>query len=297
MPETVVACAVLVADVCDSTRLYEAIGDERAHRLIGECMASLVAQIDTEGGRVIKKLGDGILSTLPTAEASFNAAVGMQKAQANKEISIRVGLNYGPVLERENDVFGDTVNIAAHLTAYAKAGEVFMTEEFVRSLPQPLISRAQFLDRSSFKGRAAPTNIYRAASVGGDAADMTVIGGGVIAVEPQPTSLALRHRKWELTIAQGSREFTVGRDAGCDVVVEGPFVSRVHAAFRIRRGKFYLLDRSANGTFVAYKDSEPVFLKREEIQLHDSGIISLGEDFVHGQENLIYYDCRVRSAG
>ena len=44
-------------------------------------------------------------------------------------LAIRVGLHWGPALEENGDVFGDTVNIAARMVALAKAGQILTTAE------------------------------------------------------------------------------------------------------------------------------------------------------------------------
>jgi len=50
--------AVLFGDVCDSTTIYEAIGDTRAHALITQLLARLDEGVKASAGTVVKTLGD-----------------------------------------------------------------------------------------------------------------------------------------------------------------------------------------------------------------------------------------------
>jgi pSer/pThr/pTyr-binding forkhead associated (FHA) protein len=68
-----------------------------------------------------------------------------------------------------------------------------------------------------------------------------------------------------------TNEFTVGRDAGCALVLSEPHVSRRHAAFLIKDGKLYLQDTgSANGTFVNDNRINIVVLKAGDIVRFDA---------------------------
>ncbi|MAY35155.1 MAG: hypothetical protein CMN84_03540 [Spongiibacteraceae bacterium] len=68
-----------------------------------------------------------------------------------------------------------------------------------------------------------------------------------------------------------TNEFTVGRDAGCTLVLSEPHVSRRHAAFLIKDGKLYLQDTgSANGTFVNDNRINVVVLKAGDIVRFDA---------------------------
>jgi hypothetical protein len=109
-------CAVLFADVAGSTRLYETLGDAAALKLVSELLSALRGVATRCGGRVVKNLGDEILCVFPDAAHALRAACDMQLA-AGGHCAVRVGLHCGEVLESGGDIFGDTVNTAARVTA------------------------------------------------------------------------------------------------------------------------------------------------------------------------------------
>ncbi len=89
--------AVMFADICGSTALYDRVGDAKARRLISWCIATMLAEVAPFQGALIKTIGDEIMCTFPSAEAAFNAACAMQNAVRNKRsedgvaMHIRVG--------------------------------------------------------------------------------------------------------------------------------------------------------------------------------------------------------------
>src|SRR5687767_9204380 len=107
---------VLFADVSGSTKLYETAGDATALEAISGCLAAATRATQLAGGRVVKTIGDEIMALLPGPDAAAHAAADMQgKIDALPEVAgtklgVRIGFHHGPVLQRDNDVFGDTVN-------------------------------------------------------------------------------------------------------------------------------------------------------------------------------------------
>ena len=117
--------AVLFADIAGSTRLYDTLGDIQAKFMVDECIALMRGIVAQYGGRVVKTIGDEVMCVLPDADSGCLAATDMQlKIMAlppvsNVKRAIRAGFHAGPVIEENNDVFGDTVNLAARMAGLA----------------------------------------------------------------------------------------------------------------------------------------------------------------------------------
>src|ERR687892_668949 len=105
--------AILFADVCDSTAIYESIGDASAHALINRLFGQLTRSVQANGGTVVKTLGDGMVCRFDQADAAFRAACDMQsravaaEAGQDTKLTIKVGFTWGPVVTASGDVFGD----------------------------------------------------------------------------------------------------------------------------------------------------------------------------------------------
>jgi len=80
----------------------------------------LVAGLD---GRVVKTMGDGVLFTADTPRAA--ADIALRLAELGDELPpVHVGVGWGPVLIRQGDCFGPTVNLASRVVGCAAGREV-----------------------------------------------------------------------------------------------------------------------------------------------------------------------------
>lgn len=87
--------------------------------------------------------------------------------------------------------------------------------------------------------------------------------------------------------AKSGKVLSLGRETACDVVVEGQFVSGVHAHIETDRNDFFLVDTSTNGTFVQTEDEKVQFVHRDRVRLWGCGWISLGET-LHASDPLLF---------
>jgi len=123
-----VNAAVAFADLAGFTALTEVHGDVLAAD-IAELLVSITNSVTVAGDRLVKAIGDAVLLTSPDAASGISLVVRLFDAcEADPEFpDLRAGLHYGPVVERANDIFGSTVNIAARITAKAAGGQILMT--------------------------------------------------------------------------------------------------------------------------------------------------------------------------
>ncbi|NJN53139.1 MAG: hypothetical protein HC809_16660 [Gammaproteobacteria bacterium] len=80
------------------------------------------------GGQTVKRSGDALLLRFVDPVAGVNAMAEMFRSTA---LQLRAGAHLGSILERDDDVFGDTVNRAARVTSLAREGEILLTEHLV----------------------------------------------------------------------------------------------------------------------------------------------------------------------
>ncbi len=123
--------AVMAADVADYSRLMTA-DEEGTHtrlgRLLREIIQPLVARHD---GEVFKTTGDGFLAEFPSSVQAVCCGIELQKkieADRSTGVSFRMGINAGPVLVDEGDVFGRTVIVAARLERMADPGGICVSQ-------------------------------------------------------------------------------------------------------------------------------------------------------------------------
>ena len=293
-----VEVGVMFADVTGSTRLYETLGDENANRIIGKVL-DVMAKI-TEGyqGFVIKTIGDEIMCRFTSANDCVRAAIECQEEISagiqgeTVEISIKVGLHFGPaILMEDGDVFGDAVNVAARMAGIAKGAQIITTQDSISLLDADLQDMSRQFDRTNVKGKEEEIIVYQV--VWEESDDVTRIEINTGDVDDQVRHLKLDFQDSKNSIASDDhRTFVIGRGVQSDLMCKTRLASRSHATLEFRRGKFILTDQSSNGTFVQTDDGESIFLRRQELMLWGSGYIGLGEEVSKEDPgNLIRYVC------
>lgn len=91
------------------------------------------AAVNAHGGRVVKRLGDGLMAAFDTPAEAVAAAWEAQEALSTIEVSghrpqQRAGVHFGRPRRIGGDYFGVDVNIAARMAAAAAGGEVLVSE-------------------------------------------------------------------------------------------------------------------------------------------------------------------------
>lgn len=283
MPNNTDDLVVFFADVAESTALYRRLGDVEALGVVSACLDALKAVLPRHQGRLVKTLGDAVMCLFPDAECAVDAAVDMHRAVGELRTSgvtvrIRIGLHSGPVVIGGDDVFGDTVNVAAYLADAANPDQILITEETLTALNPGRNDAVRPIFDAILKNSLARTSVCEVLWRD-DAAERTDINLQVTRLIPQDAgSLLLVLDGKERRVDYWHPTLTIGRERTCEVVVHNPLVSRRHATIRIERTQFYLVDHSVNGTFVTRENGEDIHVVRREILLEDRGGIRPGYD-------------------
>jgi hypothetical protein len=108
----------------------------------------------------------------------------------------------------------------------------------------------------------------------------------VAAVEPRPETIRLTVTLGNQTIELGQSRSVVhlGRGPENEFVIADPLASRMHARIEFRRDRFVLVDQSLNGTFVQVPGAPETVLRRDEMVLNETGLISLGKSTASDQQ-------------
>jgi class 3 adenylate cyclase len=126
---------LMFTDLRDSTRLYRRIGDAPAFGRVREHFEVLEQAIASEGGAIVKTMGDSVMATFRHPVAALRAVWNAQTRIAERGepmLWLKVGLHKGPCivvnLNERLDYFGSTVNITARLPDFSQGGELILSE-------------------------------------------------------------------------------------------------------------------------------------------------------------------------
>jgi class 3 adenylate cyclase len=128
----------LFTDLKRSTELYERVGDLVAFDLVRAHFRILLDVVASEGGAVVKTIGDAVMATFPTPDRAVAAALRMRDAMAGlnaehqgEDLALKIGIHEGPCLavslNDRQDYFGQTVNIAARVQSRADSHAILAT--------------------------------------------------------------------------------------------------------------------------------------------------------------------------
>jgi class 3 adenylate cyclase len=121
--------AIVFVDLSGFTRMTSERGDETAVRAATSLQRRADEAARRYGGRLVKLLGDGAMLRMSDAAAGVGAALDLVEAMnAEGALSSHAGVHAGSVIERDLDVFGQTVNLASRIADVAGPGEVLASE-------------------------------------------------------------------------------------------------------------------------------------------------------------------------
>jgi adenylate cyclase len=155
--------AIAFVDLSGFTSMTVAKGDEEAAKLAVRLSDLVQETTASRGGRSVKSLGDGVM--LHFREPSEAVAAALDLVEAVPQVGLpaaRVGITSGPVVFRDGDYFGRSVNTAARITDYARPSEVLISEAVAES-GAPSGSVFEDLGVVELKGMREPVRLFRAA--------------------------------------------------------------------------------------------------------------------------------------
>src|SRR5271163_100082 len=202
---------VMFCDLVGSTSLAAKLDPEDWRNLVGSYLDAASAAVNSLGGHVLKKLGDGLMALFGYPQAQENdgeravrAALAIQRALADlnarsaatgaPELSARIGLESGRVVvDSSGEVYGEAPNVAARVQSAAAPGEIWITLGVHRQIAGLFV--AEDKGEHELKGVAGKAQLYRVVRAsgggrrGGSRAPTPLVG--------RAEELDLLARRWE----------------------------------------------------------------------------------------------------
>jgi adenylate cyclase len=157
--------AIFAADIAGYSRLVAEDEEETLRRLASyrQVTDDFIAKA---GGRIFNTAGDAVLAEFPSAVEAVRCAIDIQESlrtrnmayPASRQMSFRIGITIGDVVERDGDLLGDGVNIAARLEGLAEVGGICISRAVHEQVANKL--SVQFADIGAQEVKNIPTPVH-----------------------------------------------------------------------------------------------------------------------------------------
>ncbi len=157
--------AIFAADIAGYSRLV-AEDEEETLRRLASYRAVTDDFIARAGGRIFNTAGDAVLAEFPSAVEAVRCAIDIQESlrtrnmayPPSRQMAFRIGITIGDVVERDGDLLGDGVNIAARLEGLAEVGGICVSRAVHEQVANKL--SVQFADIGAQEVKNIPTPVH-----------------------------------------------------------------------------------------------------------------------------------------
>ena len=182
--------AILFADIQGYTTLMEQ-DEEKALRIISKFEKVLNEKVFSFDGEIVKSYGDGCLVLFDSAVSAMHCAESMQSEfQKDLIVPLRIGVHLGEVVFKNQDVFGDGINIASRIESMGIPGSVLISKNVQEAIRNQASLPTTSLGQFKFKNVSLPLEVF------------ALSAPGVIVPKPEQLKGKVDNKK--------SKRFTVG---------------------------------------------------------------------------------------
>ncbi len=189
--------AIMAADIAGYSRLV-AEDEEETLRRLAAYRAVVDDFIAKSSGRIFSTAGDAVLAEFSSAVEAVRCAIDIQESlrtrnrayPPSRQMNFRIGITIGDVVERDGDLLGDGVNIAARLEGIAPVGGICVSRNVFEQVANKLSVRFADIGEQQVKNIPSPVHAFTVAMHGE-------------AVAPPPAAGRLARSRWPLLAALG----------------------------------------------------------------------------------------------
>ncbi|MEM1120076.1 MAG: adenylate/guanylate cyclase domain-containing protein [Bacteroidota bacterium] len=158
--------AILFADITGYTAMMQE--DEiRTGRLLSKFQETLKEQTAECNGQIVNFYGDGCLVVFQSPIDAVRCAGSLQVIfQKSPKVPVRIGLHAGDVIFKEDNVYGDSVNLTSRIESIGVPGSVLFSESIKNAIENHSQFKIAPLGKFSFKNVKKPTTVYALANAG-----------------------------------------------------------------------------------------------------------------------------------
>lgn len=265
---------VLFAEIVGAAQLHARLQASEALHALERCRHRLLRAVESGGAHLLLQTSEELCAAFERCDDAVHAASEMLERVAalppirGLSLGLRVSLHWGEVSEDAPDGC-TTVGLARMIAAHAEIGQALATEAVLR-LTTPAMRNLTGMDITHprhLQGVSWP--VY---GVGGRVGRSAAAASG----SEMLNRLEVRYQSQRHVVDAQHPVLMLGRAPGNDVVLVSQHASRQHARIEWREDGYYLVDSSANGTWLSHGAGEPQKLLHQTVRLEQSGVFGCG---------------------
>jgi len=310
---------VMFTDIAGSTKYFDTHGDLEGMHMVTDVLSTLQPQVVKHKGTVVKTIGDAIMAYFENPVDAVRCSMQMLRAlielnkrrPQGKDVHVRVALNLGVGLVKDNDVFGDVVNVCSRIEHHTEANRIGVSPSVVEAISKEKDIAVRKIGEVALRGKAAQMDLYEVlwregekvkeeAPVKMSGEQLALATGTQLGLADDVRAAiaqALKGKAPTGKVQAAERKFTlvqvlpdrslgqrfplkeqsvvVGREQAPIAFADDPLMSRQHAVFTSLGGALYVEDLgSANGVFVRI---------RHPLEIDHGDIVLLGRQMFRFQ--------------
>ena len=177
--------AIMFTDIVGYSALM-GIDEEKALHVLNKNRVIHKSVIARYRGKWLKEMGDGTLSSFNASSAAARCAAAILSEAHREGIALRIGIHVGEVLFKDNDVFGEDVNISSRIQEIASPGSIWVSESVHKNLVNKKGIETTFIKEAQLKNIKGSKRIY----------EVHVQNVETLAVQTKPVSTYTKHTRF-----------------------------------------------------------------------------------------------------
>src|SRR5215470_15382056 len=159
--------AILAADVVKYSKLV-AEDEEETVRRLGAYRTVFEEVTARHGGRIVNMVGDAVLADFPSSVDAARCALDVQETMRLRnqayppswQMLVRIGITLADIMDKEGELFGDGVNIAARLESLAPAGGICVSQTVREQVAGKITAKFDDIGEQRVKNIPNPIRAY-----------------------------------------------------------------------------------------------------------------------------------------
>ncbi|MFT6021509.1 MAG: class 3 adenylate cyclase [Flavobacteriales bacterium] len=150
---------IVFADIAGYSAMMQ-VDEVKALSVLDQFRTVLEEEVLVHDGKIIQYYGDGCLLSFESAFLSLRAATSLQRRFIEQEVPVRIGMHLGDVVYKNNNAFGDSVNIASRIESLGIPGAILLSKTIRNEVKNKSEFSLSSVGSFHFKNIIEPMEVY-----------------------------------------------------------------------------------------------------------------------------------------